>query len=164
MGHLEHDSQRMLSGSDAVAAIILLEDGRYLLQHRDELPFIWYPGHWGCFGGAVDDGEEPMQALARELYEEIEFRLNDAKYFTRFDFDLGELGLGKYYRIYYVVPMSLREFSRLVLHEGSAVEAFVPEDMLKELRVTPYDAFALSLHVDRGRFGDRQSKGSSGAG
>src|SRR5262244_3716729 len=42
-----------LRGEDAVAAIITVEDGRYLMQLRDDKPRIFYPGHWGCFGGAV---------------------------------------------------------------------------------------------------------------
>ena len=84
----EGESSARLTGSDAVAAIIVLEDGRYLLQHRDDIPQIWYPDHWGCFGGAVDEGEDPITALKRELHEEIEFRPREIAYFSRFDFDL----------------------------------------------------------------------------
>ncbi len=49
---------RPLRASDAVAAIITVEDGRYLMQRRDDIPGIFYPGHWGCFGGAVAAGEK----------------------------------------------------------------------------------------------------------
>jgi len=143
-----------LTGSDAVAAIILTDDGQYLLQHRDDIPEIWFPDHWGCFGGAVDAGEDPIAALKRELYEEIEFEPKEIAYFTRFDFDLAELGLEHYYRIYYVMPMTAQEQMRLVLHEGRAVEAFTGEDILHKLRVTPYDAFALFLHQARNRIGE----------
>ena len=45
------DARSRLSVGDASAAIIILEDGRYLLQLRDDIELIWYPGHWGCFGG-----------------------------------------------------------------------------------------------------------------
>ena len=41
---------------DAVAAILVDEDGRYVMQHRDAYPHIFYPDHWGCFGGAVESG------------------------------------------------------------------------------------------------------------
>lgn len=143
------DRPARLTGSDAVAALIVLEDGRYLLQQRDDIPGIWYPGHWGCFGGAVDDGEEPLAALRRELAEELELELGEARYFTRLDFDLTELGMGRYYRIYYVVGMNTEEQTRLVLHEGRAVSAFPGDVVLRDLRVTPYDAFALFLHHAR---------------
>src|SRR5262252_4231561 len=53
------DSQP-LRGEDAVAAIITVEDGRYLMQLRDDIPRIFYPGHWGCFGGAVSAGEDAL--------------------------------------------------------------------------------------------------------
>jgi hypothetical protein len=42
-----------LRPSDAVAALLVHEDGRYIMQLRDQKEGIFYPGHWGCFGGAV---------------------------------------------------------------------------------------------------------------
>ena len=83
---------------DATAAIILLEDGRYLLQLRDNIESIWYPGHWGCFGGGVDPGEDPVRALRRELREELSFEFTEARFFTELEFDLAGLGLDRYYR------------------------------------------------------------------
>lgn len=142
-----------LTGSDAVAAIIVLEDGRYLLQHRDDIPQIWFPNHWGCFGGAVDAGETPLAALKRELYEEIEFKPWETSYFTRFDFDFVGFGLEQCYRIYYVVPMKHAEQQQLVVHEGLSAQAFTSEEVFEKLRVTPYDAFALFLHHNRKEIG-----------
>jgi len=147
------DSGVWLTGSDAVAAIIQLEDGRYLMQHRDSVSNIWYPDHWGCFGGAVHDGEDPQDALRREVYEELEFNLGEASYFTRFDFDLTGLRMNRYYRIYYLVEMTLADMSQLVLHEGKDVQAFSGETVLNTLRVTPYDAFAMFLYHERKRLG-----------
>jgi hypothetical protein len=48
--HFLTDESPLQTG-DAVAAIIVVEDGRYLLQLRDDIPRIFYPGFWGCFGG-----------------------------------------------------------------------------------------------------------------
>ena len=141
-----------LRAANAVAALLMLEDGRYVMQLRDAIPNIFYPDHWGCFGGAVDAGEDPKKALARELLEELEFDLQDAEEFTRFDFDFRHLGQGKVFRIYYDVPVSAASFSRFVLHEGVALRAFSPADILTERRVTPYDAFAVWLHHKRNRF------------
>jgi 8-oxo-dGTP pyrophosphatase MutT (NUDIX family) len=135
----------MLAASNAVAAVIRLADGRYLMQLRDERPDIWYPGHWGCFGGAVDGGEDPLEALRRELYEELEFVPRAPRYLTRFDFDFAPIGLAPCYRIYYLVAMSEAERARLVLHEGRALEAFGYAELAGGIRVTPYDAFAVRL-------------------
>ena len=61
------DSALPLKAADATAAIIIGSDGRYLLQQRDDKPDIFYPGHWGLFGGALESGETPAEGLAREL-------------------------------------------------------------------------------------------------
>ena len=95
-----------LKPSDAVAALLVREDGRYVMQLRDAMPNIFYPDHWGCFGGAVDPGERPDAALRRELREELEFELPTAREFTRFDFDFRSVGHPKTSRIYYEVPVS----------------------------------------------------------
>ena len=134
-----------------MAALILLEDETYLLQHRDDVPGIWYPGHWGCFGGSVEPGEAPLDALHRELYEELELPPRAAEYFTRLDFDLEPLGAGRHHRLYYVVRLGHAERARLVLHEGQDVRAFPGEVALHDLRTVPYDAFALFLHHARHR-------------
>ena len=143
-----------LCASDAVAAILVLDDGRYVMQLRDDIEGIFYPGHWGCFGGAVDRGERPPQALRRELKEELEFDVDAGAFeeFTRFDFDFSRLGQTRVYRIFYEVPVTSSAFSRMVLHEGAAVRAFTGAEILGEPRVTPYDAFAIFLHYRRQRF------------
>ncbi|NJK41438.1 MAG: NUDIX domain-containing protein [Acaryochloridaceae cyanobacterium SU_2_1] len=55
----------------AVAIAILYQDQHYLMQLRDDIPGIAYPGHWGFFGGHLDPGETPGAAIQRELWEEI---------------------------------------------------------------------------------------------
>ena len=55
----------------SVALAMLHRDGRWLLQLRDDIDSIIYPGHWGLFGGHVEAGESPADAIQRELEEEI---------------------------------------------------------------------------------------------
>ena len=141
-----------LAGADAVAALLVTEDGHYVMQLRDPKPEIFYPDHWGCFGGAMDPGESPRQTLARELREELEFEVGAAAELTRFDFDFRPLGGNKVYRIYYEVPVTAAALSRFVLHEGAQFRAFSALDLLSQPRVTPYDAFAVWLHCQRERF------------
>ncbi len=57
-----------------VALAMLQREGRWLMQLRDEIPTIVAPGCWGLFGGHLDPGETPEQALRRELVEEIRWQ------------------------------------------------------------------------------------------
>jgi 8-oxo-dGTP pyrophosphatase MutT (NUDIX family) len=141
-----------LQALNAVAGLIVLDDGRYVMQLRDSVPNIFYPDHWGCFGGAVDEGENPIQALRRELREELEFEVMNAKEFTRFDFDLTKLGQKRVYRIYYELLIGADTYGRFVLHEGARIKAFTGSEILMQGRVTPYDAYAIWLHARRSRF------------
>jgi hypothetical protein len=50
---------------DLAVSVIVTEDGRYLLQLRDDLPGVSLRGHWGLFGGALEAGETAEQALRR---------------------------------------------------------------------------------------------------
>lgn len=61
---------------DAEVAIAILYQGsglsrRFLLQLRDDIPTIVYPGHWAFCGGHLDPGEDADTAVVRELQEEI---------------------------------------------------------------------------------------------
>ncbi len=143
----DHD----LTPADAAVALVVLGDGRYLMQLRSQKAGIFYPGHWGLFGGALDQGEDFDTALARELREEIGSDIEGGRYFTEFIFDFGFRGFGKVARRYFVVPLDASRLDGLVLGEGSAMKAFAARDLLTEERVVPYDAFAIWLHVTQAR-------------
>ncbi|HEY7229018.1 MAG TPA: NUDIX domain-containing protein [Pseudolabrys sp.] len=140
-------SQPVLQIRNAVAAILRAQDDGYVLQLRDDVPHIWYPGHWGLFGGSVDPGEDELAALRRELYEELELEIDvpRARLFTRLQFDLQPLGFEQYFRSYYEIAISDAEIGRLVLHEGAAMRTVAGDEMLA-MKLVPYDAFALFLH------------------
>jgi 8-oxo-dGTP diphosphatase len=52
-------------------SIILLADGKVLLNLRDNIPGIDCPGQWACLGGGIEPGETPDEAAIRELAEEL---------------------------------------------------------------------------------------------
>lgn len=135
--------------ADAVVAIIVLDDGRYLMQLRDDKPGIFYPNHWGLFGGAVDEGEGPEEALRRELREELDLELASFSYFTRIDLDFSPFGGKTCYRLFYEVPFATADLPKLRLGEGRRMLPMDARDLLEHHRVTPYDAFALWLHAVR---------------
>ncbi len=55
-----------------------------LMQLRDDIPGIVYPGHWGLFGGHLEPRETPIEAMYRELEEEIQYHPTHLDYFGSF--------------------------------------------------------------------------------
>lgn len=53
---------------------VLLVSGKYILQLRDDIPGISAPGQWALFGGRIVDGETPIDAVKREVFEELVIR------------------------------------------------------------------------------------------
>jgi 8-oxo-dGTP diphosphatase len=64
-----------------VAIAILPYEGKFLMQLRDNIPTILYPGLWGLFGGHIEAGETPEIAVEREIMEEIGYQIKDPKRF-----------------------------------------------------------------------------------
>src|SRR5215469_16583304 len=120
--HFLSDQSR-LEAEDAAAAIIVVGNSGYLLQLRDDIPGIFYPGHWCCFGGAIHPGEMARDAMSRELAEELEFTVAHCHDFIRLDFDLAGVNGKKVYRTYYEVHVTTDEASQFVLHEGADAKA-----------------------------------------
>lgn len=63
-----------------VSLAMVEKDGQWLLQLRDDLEWIVAPGCWGLFGGHMEPGETPEEALRRELLEEISWRAGAVQY------------------------------------------------------------------------------------
>lgn len=61
----------------SVAIAIIYQDGKYLMQLRDNIPHILNPGVWGLFGGHLEPGEDPEEGLRRELIEEINYPVEE---------------------------------------------------------------------------------------
>ena len=143
-----------LKPGDAVAALILIPDGRYLLQLRDDIPEIFFPGHWALFGGGIEPGETDRQAVVREVMEEIGLLIEEERFqfFTNFTFDFSFAGASpNLKRVFFEVTLTEDEVARAVLGEGAAMEAFTGAQALGQLKLTPYDSFALWMHHARSR-------------
>jgi ADP-ribose pyrophosphatase YjhB (NUDIX family) len=147
------DISTPLKPANAVAAIIVV-GGDYLLQLRDNKHGIFFPAHWGCFGGAAETEETREEALVRELREELAVVLEpqNFRYFTRFEFDLSFAGLALIWRHFYEVEFAPSRLADLRLQEGSAMQLFSAAEILTAaISLTPYDSFALWFHINRGR-------------
>jgi 8-oxo-dGTP pyrophosphatase MutT (NUDIX family) len=62
--------------------LIVADDGRVLLQLRDNKPGLTGAGKWGFFGGHLEPDEAPAAAFLREMSEELGWR---PRHFERYD-------------------------------------------------------------------------------
>ncbi|MEC4805915.1 MAG: NUDIX hydrolase [Jaaginema sp. PMC 1079.18] len=116
-------SQESPQGDRRVVAVaILYQQGCFLLQLRDDIPTIAYPGYWGFFGGHLEPGESPEQGLKRELQEEIgyTFTVKPVKFGCYFE--------PQVIRHVFAVPLTV-SVEDLVLQEGWDFKLLTPQEI-----------------------------------
>jgi 8-oxo-dGTP pyrophosphatase MutT (NUDIX family) len=104
-----------------VAIAILHTSDRFLMQLRDNIPGIIYPGCWGFFGGHIDPGETPEAAVKRELLEEISYTPPSVTQFRRY-------ADAQVIRHVFHAPLTV-ELNQLVLGEGWDMGLLTPEQI-----------------------------------
>ncbi len=104
-----------------VAIAILYQKDKFLMQLRDNIPSIPYPGHWALFGGHIEAGETPDVAVKREILEEIGYTLPP---FVQFGCYSDE----RIVRHVFHAPL-LVDLNQLVLNEGWDMGLLTPEDI-----------------------------------
>ena len=108
-----------------VVKAIIYRDQKYLLQLRDNKPGTSYPNTWSFFGGDVDNGEGFVEAMKREIMEEL-------SWFPEKLFYLAESKDNKVNcNITYFLTQCLEPQHNLVLGEGQAMEWFTIDDVME---------------------------------
>jgi 8-oxo-dGTP diphosphatase len=106
-----------------VAIAILRYQDRFLMQLRDDIPTIVYPGCWAMFGGHIEANEAPKVAMQRELLEEISYAPPMLEFLGCFATDQV-----KRYVFYAELSVGL---DALELHEGWDMDFFTVEDITR---------------------------------
>jgi 8-oxo-dGTP diphosphatase len=84
-------SRRSSPRIEVAAAVILRDDGRFLLGQRPAGKV--YAGYWEFPGGKVEAGEAPLAALTRELHEELGITVRTAHPWLTRDYDYAHAGV-----------------------------------------------------------------------
>jgi 8-oxo-dGTP diphosphatase len=119
-------------------AVLILYDrhGKILLQHRTkDAPS--FPDYWGLFGGGIEDGETPEQALRREILEELEYHARFARRVAGRQF----VRDGVAYTMH--VFAEHYDGSPLTLREGQAMGWFMVQEMT-DLKMVGHDRDVIS--------------------
>ncbi|MEM1252646.1 MAG: NUDIX hydrolase [Cyanobacteria bacterium P01_H01_bin.21] len=118
-----------------VAIAIIHQNGKFLMQLRDDLPTIIFPGHWGFFGGHLEPGEDADTGVRRELYEEIGYVPNTI---TLFESAEDERVIRHFYQAELTVPVE-----DLELNEGQDIGLCTVADIQRGYK------YSLKLGEDR---------------
>ncbi len=109
-----------------VTLIIENGKGEILMYLRDNKPEIPFPHYWDLFGGEIEAGETPQEALKRELKEELGITLANCKFFKKYDCLEGDVKPN----IKYVYSVKTNQpLEEMTLLEGEELRFFSREEI-----------------------------------
>jgi 8-oxo-dGTP diphosphatase len=112
----------------SIAAIIFEnEKGELLLYLRDNKAEIPFPNHWDLFGGHIEKGESPEEALVREVKEELNIELKEFTFFRKYECDDNGAGM---LNIKYIFTGKINlPLEKITLLEGQRVQYFSKKEI-----------------------------------
>jgi 8-oxo-dGTP diphosphatase len=130
---------------EIASAIIIDSRGHFLLQQRDDIPGILYPGKIGLFGGHREGDETYLECVIREIHEEISFLVRPERIEHLASHD--GVDIDDIHREFFVIrdiPLDA-----LVITEGSLV-IVKPEDMTAiETKLSPPARLAMKAFFNK---------------
>ena len=127
----------------SVAGIVYIKN-KYLFQIRDKKPSIQFSGFNGFFGGLVDKGETPNQAIKREILEELNVSITKSELLINLNFQTKKLK-EKRDRYYYILNLKKNFEKKLIISEGAGFK-FFSIDQIKLSNMIPWDITAIYYH------------------
>ncbi|MEN9625676.1 MAG: hypothetical protein RL557_4 [archaeon] len=107
--------------------IFYTSDKKILLQDRRNISK--FGEQWGFFGGSIEEGENPEQAVVREIFEELEYKLINYKFFKKY----GAILPSDQESEAYVFVAEFPGFEKLHQHEGDDMKLFSFEEACQKL-------------------------------
>lgn len=120
--------------TEIVIALLVLPDGRLAFQRRDGGTKI-SPNKLALFGGHIEPGEQPQQAIYRELSEETSLKLLESEIVPAGDYKIMHVDLGgeEFHYHLYRVDVADANFS---VYEGSGAEVYTAQEALERDDIT----------------------------
>ncbi|MBI4141191.1 NUDIX hydrolase [Candidatus Woesearchaeota archaeon] len=122
--------------ADLACAIIFNSFGEILLQKKD-VRYWRYPGIWSFFGGAIENGETPKEAVIRELQEELGITFEDLKLFNVCEYEDLHPQQTRRGKLFTFVARHDGKQTDIRLNEGAGFAFFSREEVLS-LHMIPY--------------------------
>ena len=122
---------------DVSVFVLYTLTGHILLQHRTE-DALRLPGYLAFFGGGIEQGENPTEALKREIREELSYLVQNPKFLLAQKVRDEENG---YENTKYVFVEQYQGQS-LELGEGQAMGWFLPDET-HGLKMVDHDRFVV---------------------
>jgi 8-oxo-dGTP pyrophosphatase MutT (NUDIX family) len=116
---------------DVSLFILYTSTGHVLLQHRTH-DASRLPNYWAFFGGGIEQGESPTEALEREVLEELSYQVQNPSFLMAQKVKDGEDENTKY------VFVEQYQDQLLQLGEGQAMGWFSPDET-HELKMIEHD-------------------------
>lgn len=110
---------------DSAGIILRNKEGEILLQHRDDKEGLAGRNMWALFGGMIEGGENPEDALVREIREELCFDVSGKVRFIE------KISIGSSF-VYVYEYLGTVELDELRLLEGQGMKFFSREEIRKE--------------------------------
>jgi 8-oxo-dGTP diphosphatase len=106
-------------------ALLFDRHNRLLIYLRDDKPGIPFPNHWDLFGGHVENGETPEEALIREVKEELGIDLKEWKFFRTYVCTEGDA----YPNVKHIFWSKIeKDCEELRLYEGQSLKSIEPAE------------------------------------
>lgn len=127
----------------SVAAMLVNSKKQILLHLRDDKPGILAPGCWAFIGGSVEKGESELEAIRREVKEEINISIEDFQYLDRFYLKRHNLNVSVY-----IGKLDIPE-EEIKVSEGQGIKFFNHDEIKDIKKMSPIFKRLLSKHLDK---------------
>lgn len=114
------------------------KDGKlyvFLQKRTDDASKL--PGYWAFFGGGLEIGERPEDALKREIKEEMDFIPENFRLFKKYEFDNG-------IKHVFILEVNENFDKNITINEGDGGKFLDKDGTISEVKISDEDRLVLN--------------------